>query len=319
MRCIVTGCCGFIGSHLAESLLEKGHIVIGIDNFSSFYDKNIKEKNLDLLIKNKNFIFFNEDLLSINFSKIGSVDFIFHQAAQAGVRSSWQDNFKVYVQDNILTTQRLLEGVLKFFPTLKKFIFASSSSVYGDSSIPMKEENILRPISPYGVTKLASENLVCLYSRNFNIPFISLRYFTVYGPRQRPDMAFHRFIKSILEKKEITIFGNGLQTRDFTYISDIVDANILAMESDIKNEIFNIGGGTQLSINTVISILERLIGKKAKIVYEKKVKGDVKDTLASIEKAKGILGYSPKFSIEEGLKKEIEWIKEVYFPLEYQK
>jgi|Deesub1362B_J571_1020462.scaffolds.fasta_scaffold01834_3 UDP-glucose 4-epimerase len=312
MKSIVTGCAGFIGSHLAERLLKEGHEVVGIDNFSDYYPKEIKEKNIENLLEAEGFQLIEEDINNLNLKEIvEGADYVFHQAAQAGVRASWGENFKIYTDSNILATQALLEAVKD--ANIKKFVYASSSSVYGDvDSLPMRETDNPRPVSPYGVSKLAGEHLCYLYWKNFGVPTVSLRYFTVYGERQRPDMAFHRFIKAILTQDEIVVYGDGRQTRDFTYVRDIVEANILAVKYAKSGEVFNIGGGNRISINEVIRILEELTGLKAKVKYIEKQKGDVRDTYADISKAKKELGYNPRVDIKEGLKREIEWIKSYY-------
>jgi len=310
LKALVTGAAGFIGSHLAERLLKDGFEVIGIDCFTDYYSKDIKENNLAGIKGNAKFKLVRENLLTAELESIlDTVDFVFHEAAQPGVRSSWGKSFSVYVEDNILATQRLLESLKG--KKIKRMVFASSSSVYGDAEkLPTKESFTPKPVSPYGVTKLAAENLCYLYSKNYEIPIISLRYFSVYGPRQRPDMGFNRFIKSILNNKEINVFGNGKQTRDFTYISDIIDANIKALDCSCSpGEVFNIGGGSRISVNDTIKIIEELSGKKAKIKYMENQKGDVAHTSADIEKAGKMLGYKPKIRIEEGLGKEYEWLK----------
>ncbi len=309
MKVLVTGCAGFIGSHVSEALVKKGDEVIGIDCFTDYYPRKIKEKNIANLTKKQNFRFIEGNILKLDLKDLlKNINCIIHEAAQAGVRASWGQSFRIYVDNNILATQKLLEAAKN--SEIKKFVYASSSSVYGDvNTLPMKETDKPKPVSPYGVSKLAGEYLCYLYWKNFNLPTISLRYFTVYGERQRPDMAFHRFIKAILENKKITMYGDGNQTRDFTYISDIVNATISAAESSISGEVFNIGGGIRTSLAEIICLLEKLIGKKAKTEYVKKQMGDVKHTLADIRKAKNILDYKPTMKIEEGLKKEIEWIK----------
>lgn len=310
MRCLVTGCAGFIGSHLAEKLVESGFEVVGIDSFTDYYDRKIKETNVQGLLKSSNFTFIKEDLLGVDLDKLlEGIDYIFHHAAQPGVLASWGERFEAYLNNNILATQRLLESAKKI--SLKSFIFASSSSVYGDCALPMREDRLLLPVSPYGVSKLACESLCYSYWKNFGVPVVSLRYFTVYGPRQRPDMAFHKFIRAMLKGEEITIYGDGDQTRDFTYIEDAVNSNILVMEKACPGEIFNIGGGSYISVNGAIKLLEEIIEKKAQIKYTEKMKGDMRATWADIKKAKKMLGYNPRFNLKEGLIKEIEWIKGV--------
>src|SRR5581483_8871912 len=226
MRCLVTGVAGFVGSHLAERLLADGHVVCGIDAFIDYYPRSIKEKSLEGPRSWQRFTFVEGNLLDIALPPVlDGVDWVFHQAAQAGVRASWGKEFTRYVDCNVLATQRLLEALMHS-KSLQRFVYASSSSVYGDTTtFPVKETTLTHPVSPYGVTKLAAEHLCSLYHRNFGIPTVSLRYFTVYGPRQRPDMAFHRFCKAVLDRRSIRVFGDGLQTRDFTYVSDVVEAN----------------------------------------------------------------------------------------------
>ncbi len=312
MKALVTGCAGFIGSILAEELCKRKYKVIGIDSFENYYSRKIKENNLKNLIKNENFKFIEGNVLDINLRPIiEKVDYVFHLAAQPGVRASWGEFFEVYTRNNVLATQRLLEVCKN--SSIKKFVYASSSSVYGDSEeLPLKEETIPKPISPYGVTKLAAEHLCNLYYKNFKVPVVSLRYFTVYGERQRPDMAFHKFIKAILEGKEIYIFGDGTQTRDFTYVGDIVEGTILAAESEVVGEVFNLGGGSRIMLKDAIKTIENIINKEAKIVYREYQKGDMKHTYADITKARKYIGYNPKVKLRYGLEKEVEWIKEIY-------
>ena len=259
MRYLVTGCAGFIGSHLTERLLKNGSEVIGIDCYTDYYSKEIKENNLLDALKSDKFKFLEKNLLEMD--EYPDVDIVFHMAAQAGVGDSWGKNFSTYTTNNIEVTQKLLE----FYKDLdiKKFIYSSSSSVYGDAKLPMNEESVLKPVSPYGVSKLAGENLCYLYWKNYSVPTISLRYFSVYGPRQRPDMAINKFVKSILNKEKITIYGNGEQTRDFTYIRDIIDAIILSHHSHLTGEIFNAGGGSRISVNQLIKKIEEITGEKA--------------------------------------------------------
>jgi len=309
MTSLVTGCAGFIGSWLSERLLELGHDVVGIDCFIDYYPKRIKKMNLENLRSNKNFLFTRYSLLDLELDDIlKDVDYVFHQAAQAGVRHSWGRNFGIYTNNNILATQELLEACRK--SDVKKFIYASSSSVYGDTdSLPMKESDLPKPVSPYGVSKLAGEHLCHLYCKNYGINSISLRYFTIYGPRQRPDMAFNKFINAILNDREIVVYGNGKQTRDFTYVSDAIEANILAMKSGEKDGVYNIAGGSRITVNECIKILEEITGKTAIVRNTEVQKGDVKHTYADTSRAAKDLGYKPTVSLRKGLEKEVEWIK----------
>lgn len=306
MRALVTGCAGFIGSHLAERLLQEGFKVTGIDCFTDFYPREIKEKNIAKTLTHERFDLIDKDILQID--EFPEVDYIFNQAAQPGVRGSWGKDFEVYIRDNVLATQKLLE----FYKCkkIRKLVFASSSSVYGETELPMKENSTLRPLSPYGVTKLAAENLCYLYYRNHHIPVISLRYFTVYGPRQRPDMAIHRFVRAILVGEEITVYGDGEQTRDFTYVSDVIEANLLAASNDLVGGVFNVGGGSRISVKELIKKIEKITGKKAKLEYIEKQRGDVKDTLADTSKAREVLHWKPRVRIEEGLERYISWFQD---------
>jgi UDP-glucose 4-epimerase len=242
--------------------------------------------------------------------KFPAVDYVFHQAAQAGVRASWGKSFEIYTRNNIEATQKLLEFYKDF--AIKKFVYASSSSVYGDAELPMKEDSLLKPVSPYGVTKLAGENLCYLYYKNYGVPIVSLRYFTVYGPRQRPDMAIHKFVKAISNGNEITVYGDGTQTRDFTYVDDAVEANILAAENNIIGEVFNIGGGSRIRVNALIDEIEKIVGKKANMKYIEKQKGDVRDTWADVSKARVMLNWKPKIDIHYGMRKYIGWYTNEY-------
>ncbi|MCD6320353.1 MAG: GDP-mannose 4,6-dehydratase [Candidatus Desulfofervidaceae bacterium] len=312
MRCLVTGVAGFIGSHLAEALLAQGHSVIGVDCFTDYYAREYKERNIIKLREKKGFQLIEADLLNLNLAALlKQIDWVFHLAAQAGVRASWGTSFEIYTHNNILATQKLLEASKE--ADLKGFIYASSSSVYGDTKqFPTPERSYLQPLSPYGVTKLAGEHLCYLYYKNFGVPTVALRYFTVYGPRQRPDMAFHRFLKAALMGGEIEIYGDGQQSRDFTYISDIVTAHLLAMEQFYPGEVFNIGGGSQTVLKTALDLLPQITGKEVKITYKPVQKGDVRHTAADITKAQRMLGYQPRVKLPEGLEAEWQWIKEIY-------
>jgi len=306
MKALVTGCAGFIGSNLTDRLLDLGYEVIGIDCFTDYYSRSIKEANLSNALTYSNFKFIEDDLSKMD--KFPEVDYIFHLAAQAGVRASWGKSFEIYTRNNIEATQKLLEYYKD--QNLKKFVYSSSSSVYGDAELPMKENSLLKPVSPYGASKLAAEHLCYLYWKNYNVPTVSLRYFTVYGPRQRPDMAIHKFVKNVLDGDEIIIYGEGTQTRDFTYVDDVVNANLIASisSSNVVGEVFNIGAGSRITVNDLIAVIESISGKKAKVRYVEKQKGDVNDTWADVTKIKEILGWNAKMNILSGLKKYIEWI-----------
>jgi nucleoside-diphosphate-sugar epimerase len=312
MICLVTGAAGFIASHLCRRLLKEGVFVIGVDSFNDSYPRWIKEKNIQDLLPEKDFEFIAEDLENLDLKKLFSrAECIFHLAAQAGVRTSWGQNFEVYIKNNIQTTQKLLE-VAKEIP-LKKFIYASSSSVYGFCpDLPMSETSPLNPLSPYGVTKLAAEQLCFLYFKNYGIPTVSLRLFTVYGPGQRPDMAFHQFFKALNAEKEITVYGDGKQTRDFTYIDDIIDAHIASLEKAKIGEVYNIGGGHQEKLENIFPLIEKICQKKMKIKNVERQKGDVLHTFAFIEKARKDLNYSPQTPLQEGLKEEWIWFQKLY-------
>jgi len=306
MRALVTGCAGFIGSTLADRLLRDGYTVIGIDRFSDYYSRGLKERNISSAVKHPQFTLLEEDILDMK--SFPSVDYVFHLAAQAGVRASWGESFEVYTRDNILATQRLLE----FYKSrkIRKFVYSSSSSVYGDAELPMREDRMVQPVSPYGVTKLAAEHLCSLYWKNYRVPAVSLRYFTVYGPRQRPDMGINRFVRAVLNNEAITVYGDGTQTRDFTYIDDIVEANILAAGSDVRGEVFNIGGGNRISVNDLIGAIEEVVGKSAVVEHSAEQKGDVKDTWSDTRKAEELLGWHARTGIAEGLARYVDWIRE---------
>jgi len=310
MKVIVTGCAGFIGSTLSERLVNEGFNVVGIDSLNNAYSKKIKMNNIKNLLLNKNFEFINKNILDTNIKElIQDTDTVFHQAATAGVRSSWGSNFSEYVNNNIIATQYLLENIK--LKKIHKFIFASSSSVYGDSAeYPSRITTLTRPVSPYGVTKLSSENLVYAYSRNYDIPFVSLRYFTVYGPRQRPDMGFHKFLLSALNNKSIKIYGDGNQTRDFTYIDDIVEANMLSLNLENRGSVYNIGGGNIITINDTLKLIEQITSKKLDIVFTNKHIGDVLKTQADIKEATNDLNYKPVFGLKSGLEKQYSYICE---------
>lgn len=300
MKALVTGCAGFIGSSLVDKLLELGHIVTGVDCFTDYYPRHIKETNLTRAKSYTLFRLLAEDILDID--RFPDVDVVYHLAAQAGVQDSW-DNFSSYIRNNIEATQRLLDAYKD--NRLVRFIYASSSSVYGTMEV-CSEDTTPRPESPYGMTKLAGEHLCQIYRHNYGLPTVCLRYFTVYGHRQRPDMAIHKFVNAILAGNRITVYGNGKQAKDFTYIDDVVKATIQATDSCSPGDIVNIGGGTQISINSLISLIADIIGKDAKVEYEPAQRGDVKSTLADTTKIVKTLGWKPRTPIREGLRKYIK-------------
>ena len=323
MRCLVTGAAGFVGSTLTERLLADGHEVVGVDCFVPYYSRRLKDANLSVALNHPHFQFIEGDLVALFDPKAGEraqemlngVDVVYHQAAQAGVRASWGADVSVYTHNNILATQMLLEAC-RSFPGVR-VVYASSSSVYGETKkFPMEEGDLPSPVSPYGVSKLAAEHLMRLYHVNFGVHTVSLRYFTVYGPRQRPDMAFHRLCASVLSGREYRMFGNGEQTRDFTFIDDIVQANIDASQRGRAGGVYNIGGGSRISMNDVIRKLERIAGRKANIRYDGREHGDVTHTGASVEAARRDFGYAPRVSLDEGLARELEFVEKVVLPLE---
>lgn len=311
---IVTGAAGFIGSNLVDALLERGDRVIGVDQINDYYDPTQKRRNIAHLADNSNFELIEDTIQEMDWvSLLQGVDVVYHQAAQAGVRASWGEGFKDYTARNITATQLILEAA-KVTPTLKRLVYASTSSVYGDAeTLPTSEAICPKPVSPYGITKLAAEQMCWLYHRNFNVPVTALRYFTVYGPRQRPDMAFHKFFKAALEDGTIPIYGDGLQTRDFTFVADAIAANLAAAKvPGAIGEMFNIGGGSRVVLNEVLDTIDAIVGKPIKRDYQGRAMGDARHTAADVSKAKEILGYQPKVSLKEGLEKEWAWIQQFY-------
>ncbi|MBW4606641.1 MAG: NAD-dependent epimerase/dehydratase family protein [Hassallia sp. WJT32-NPBG1] len=313
-KVIVTGAAGFIGSQLTETLLKQGEEVIAIDEFNDYYDPTLKRNNVAHLHYFPGFELIEGNIQFLDWQTLlKDVEVVYHQAAQAGVRASWGQGFRLYTERNISSTQILLEAA-KDAKHLKRLVFASTSSVYGDAeTLPTDEKICPTPVSPYGITKLAAERLCGLYQKNFGVPFVALRYFTVYGPRQRPDMAFHKFFKSILQDEAIPIYGDGLQTRDFTFISDVVAANLAAASlPQVVGEIFNIGGGSRVVLKEVLDTMEEIVGKPIKKNHIEKAMGDARHTAADVSKAQRILGYQPKVSLREGLMQEWEWVKALY-------
>ena len=309
-RVVVTGAAGFVGSHLCERLLADGHQVVGIDSFSDYYERERKEQNLSAARAQRNFTLEVADLVDADLGRIlDGATVVFHLAGQPGVRPSWGDQFDRYVHDNIVATQRLLESLRG--TRLERLVFASSSSVYGDAEMfPTKESALPRPVSPYGMTKLAAEHLTFVYMRNFGIPATSLRYFTVYGPRQRPDMAFCRFMEALVDNQEIEIFGDGEQTREFTYVSDAVDGTVKAASADVVGQIINLGGGSRVTVNRVLDTLEDISRITVRRRHLPAAAGDPRHTGASINLARERLGWEPRVSLREGLTRQWEWFRE---------
>jgi nucleoside-diphosphate-sugar epimerase len=305
---LVTGVAGFVGSHLGERLLGDGWRVLGVDCFTDTYARSIKEQNLAALRRDRRFAFEEVDLVTANVSElVQGVDVVFHLAGQAGVRSSWGSEFEIYTERNILATQRLLEAVTAI--GLERLVYASSSSIYGDTiELPVTENSLPQPISPYGVSKLAAEHLCRLYFINHGLPTVSVRYFTVYGPRQRPDMAFHRLIRAMLRDDPFPLYGDGEQTRDFTFVSDAVEATVRAASAP-PGSVFNVGGGSRVTLNEVIGLLEELVGREAKIERQARQAGDVRHTWADTTRIRETLGFEPQVRLREGLAREVAWLR----------
>ena len=309
-RVVVTGAAGFIGSHLTDRLLALGHDVVGIDSFSDYYDRARKKQNLEAARNHKDFTLVELDLVDGDVARaLRGASVVFHLAGQEGARPSWGDHFNSYLDDNILATQRVLEALRE--NPVERFVFASSESVYGDAEMfPTKESALPRPVSPYGMTKLAAEHLVFVYMRNFGIPATSLRYFTVYGPRQRPDMAFCRFMEALVEDAPIEIYGDGEQTREFTFVSDAVDGTVKASAADVAGQVINLGGGSRVSVNRVLDTLEEISGMRSRRQYLPAAPGDLRHTGASINVARDRLGWEPRVSLREGLSRQWNWFQE---------
>jgi len=308
MKALVTGAAGFIGSHLTASLLDKGATVVGVDCFTDYYPRALKERNLEENKLREGFRFAETTIQGADLpALLEGVTHVFHLAAQAGVRKSWGTDFKVYTVNNIEATQMLLEACVG--RKIERFVHASSSSVYGDrATLPMREDALPQPVSPYGVTKLAAEQLGYLYHVNFGVPAVAMRYFTVYGPRQRPDMAFHKFIKAALKGRPLTVYGDGEQTRDFTFVTDAIAATAAAGDKGVPGRAYNIGGGSRVSVNTLFEIIGRIHGAPLTIKREPQQKGDMRDTFADSSLAKQDLGFAPQVSLEQGLEAEYRWL-----------
>jgi UDP-glucose 4-epimerase len=310
VKVVVTGAAGFIGSHVAERLLADGHEVTGVDCFTDYYPRPAKEKNLARLRDHRAFRLVEARLQDAELAPIvDGAGHVYHLAAQAGVRASWGREFSHYTEHNVLATQRLLEAAVE--RGRPRVVYASSSSVYGDApALPLREDGPCAPVSPYGVTKLAAEHLARLYCRNHGLPTISLRFFTVYGPRQRPDMAFHRFLKAARDGGPVTVYGDGLQTRDFTFVDDIVGAVRAAGLSGRPGSVYNVGGGERIALNDVLRLVGEVTGRPLQIRREETQKGDMRDTFADTTAAARDLGFRSTVGLAEGLAREWSWIRE---------
>jgi len=308
VKALVTGAAGFIGSHLTGTLLDRGAQVTGLDCFTDYYPRSIKEANLSHNRGREGFRFVEGRIQDVDLrALLDGVTHVFHLAAQAGVRKSWGRDFRVYTDNNVDASQQLLEACAGL--PLHRFVYASSSSIYGDNAeIPMRETAVPQPVSPYGVTKLAAEQLCYLYNVNHGVPTTSLRYFTVYGPRQRPDMGFHRFISAAISGDPITLYGDGEQTRDFTFVKDAVAATAAAGDRGVPGRAYNVGGGSRVSINQVLDIIGRLAGRPLNVRREPAQKGDMRDTFADTALARADLGFAPTVTLEEGIEAEYRWL-----------
>jgi nucleoside-diphosphate-sugar epimerase len=307
MKCLVTGAAGFIGSHLCESLLASNHEVLALDSFIPYYPRLWKENNLSSCRPNARFHFHELDLRSSLLEEyLSSVDWIFHLAAMPGLVRSWSD-FDLYQSCNLVATQRLLEAVRTAAPRLQRFLLVSTSSVYGrfasgDETLPTQ------PISPYGVTKLAAEHLARAYASNYGLPLVTLRYFSVYGPRQRPDMGYFQFIRAILQNEPVVVTGDGHQTRSNTFVHDCVAATIAATKAPV-GEIYNVGGGETASVWDILDRLAKLTGLSPQIERRPARLGDQRHTQADTAKLDSHLGWKPRTSLDEGLAAQVQWQK----------
>jgi UDP-glucuronate 4-epimerase len=308
MKALLTGVAGFVGSHMAERLMAEGHAVVGVDALTDYYAPELKRANL-AAIEGEGLELVEGDLNRLDLdSLLEGVEVVFHLAGQPGVRGSWGESFGIYLDQNVRATQRLLEACRE--ASMERFVYASSSSIYGDAErFPTKEEDLPAPISPYGVTKLAGEHLSRLYYRAYGLPTVALRYFTIYGPRQRPDMAFNRFIAAALEGRPVTVFGDGGQVRDFTYVGDIVTATIAAAASGRPGTSYNVAGGAQTSIREVIETIGDLTGGPVAIDHRDPVPGDARRTGADTSRARADLGYEPSVGLREGLALQVAHAK----------
>ena len=309
MHALVTGAAGFVGSHLSETLLNRGDSVIGVDCFTPYYDRDAKEHNIASARAHERFEFVEADLRSCDVEALLSgIDAVYHQAGQAGVRLSWSDGFADYVGHNVLATQRLLEAVHGARPGAR-VVYASSSSVYGNQPrYPTVETDLPKPFSPYGVTKLAAEHLCGLYAENWGVHTVSLRYFTVFGPRQRPDMSIHRLCRAAVDGSTFPLYGDGTQIREFTYVSDIAAANLAAAEADVAPGTYvNVAGGAEIVLNDLVALVGEIAGAPVAVEPEPKKAGDSVRNGGAIDRARELLGWEPKVSLRDGIAAQIAW------------
>jgi UDP-glucose 4-epimerase len=308
VKALVTGVAGFIGSHLAERLIDHGATVTGLDCFTDYYPRQRKESNLAALRQKPAFTLVESSLADANLpGLLEGVTHVFHLAAQAGVRKSWGRDFHVYTVNNVEGTQVLLEACSG--RPIERLVYASSSSVYGDDvDLPMREDARPQPVSPYGVTKLSAEQLCYLYYVNYSVPTVSLRYFTVYGPRQRPDMGFHRFFQAVMAGAAVPQFGDGRQTRDFTFVADAVTATVAAATLGKPGGVYNIGGGSRLELLDVFELIHRVTRRTVRAERIEAQRGDMRDTYADTTRARADLGFAPTVTLEQGLRAQFEWM-----------
>jgi UDP-glucose 4-epimerase len=308
MNALVTGAAGFIGSHLSERLVAAGATVVGIDCFTDYYPRERKEQNLARLHREPRFRLIESSLAEADLPRlVRSATHVFHLAAQAGVRKSWGRDFRVYTVNNVEATQILLEACVG--APIERLVYASSSSVYGDEvPLPMREDARPQPVSPYGVTKLAAEQLCHLYHVNHSVPTVALRYFTVYGPRQRPDMGFFRFFRAVIDGKPLPLFGDGRQTRDFTFVADAVTATVTAATRGKTGGVYNIGGGSRVELLHVFDLIGKISGRPLHFERIEAQHGDMRDTYADTTRAHMDLAFTPSVTLEQGLRTQYEWM-----------
>jgi nucleoside-diphosphate-sugar epimerase len=306
VKVLITGAAGFIGSHLVEECLRRGWEVVAVDSLTTYYSPTLKVSNASHFRSHHRCTYLEQDVLDLDLpALLEGTSVIFHLAAQAGVRASWGQSFDVYTQLNITVLQRLLEAARD--AEIEKFVFASSSSVYGDAeAMPTGEDQVLRPLSPYGATKALGEHLTYLYFRNYGVPTVDLRFFSVYGPRQRPDMAFHRAIEAGLSGAQFRLFGDGRQTRDFTYVADIVEGTVAAVAAP-PGSVYNLGGGSNVSMLEVLEIIDSELGGKLQWTHDEAQRGDARNTSADISAARRDLGYEPEWTVARGLAEQVAW------------